>query len=50
VVCYTTTCRFSPNHPEDCRPPRCPQTCWQYRLSPQQYTLHVDGSCPACSH
>ncbi|ETW85102.1 hypothetical protein HETIRDRAFT_243529, partial [Heterobasidion irregulare TC 32-1] len=37
IECESTTCKFSRNHPNNCRPPTCKNTCWQYRQFPEQY-------------
>ncbi|KAI5890522.1 uncharacterized protein SCHCODRAFT_02506897, partial [Schizophyllum commune H4-8] len=49
IQCTSRTCKFSPNHPPTCVPPRCTQTCWQYRQFPEQYSPNVNSYCPSCS-
>ncbi|KIM52412.1 hypothetical protein SCLCIDRAFT_141149 [Scleroderma citrinum Foug A] len=48
IVCDNRNCKFSPNHPPDCTPPKCKQTCWQYRQYPQQYSPNINSMCPTC--
>ncbi|KAJ7721488.1 hypothetical protein B0H16DRAFT_1602515 [Mycena metata] len=50
IKCGSTTCKFSPNHPADCVPPKCSRTCNQYRLFPEQHTHSMDGVCTACGN
>ncbi|KAF9534753.1 hypothetical protein CPB83DRAFT_754656, partial [Crepidotus variabilis] len=50
IQCDLATCKFSPAHPSNCRPPKCTQTCWQYRQFPQQYSPKIDRNCPACAN
>ncbi|KAF9057996.1 hypothetical protein BJ165DRAFT_1521324 [Panaeolus papilionaceus] len=49
IKCDLVNCKFSPAHPNDCNPPQCTQSCWQYRQFPQQYSPHIDKACPQCS-
>ncbi|KAF7358626.1 hypothetical protein MSAN_01201300 [Mycena sanguinolenta] len=49
VKCGSTQCKFSPNHPPNCVPPACRQTCNQYRGFPEQYNPNIDGICPDCT-
>ncbi|KAL4067600.1 hypothetical protein J3A83DRAFT_3692940 [Scleroderma citrinum] len=39
VQCENRYCKFSAMHPSTCVPPKCIETCWQYRQFPQQYTV-----------
>ncbi|KAF7771564.1 hypothetical protein Agabi119p4_5875 [Agaricus bisporus var. burnettii] len=48
IICFGTRCKFSPKHPQDCMPPNCSQTCWQYRQAPERYTLQINGPCHSC--
>ncbi|KAF8198859.1 hypothetical protein K438DRAFT_1717767, partial [Mycena galopus ATCC 62051] len=48
VKCDNRHCKFSPDHPSGCVPPKCARTCNQYHLFPEQYHPNVDGFCPAC--
>ncbi|KIJ12571.1 hypothetical protein PAXINDRAFT_82700, partial [Paxillus involutus ATCC 200175] len=48
IVCENRNCKFSPSHPRDCVPPKCKQTCWQYRQYPQQYSPNINSVCPTC--
>ncbi|PFH51382.1 hypothetical protein AMATHDRAFT_142569, partial [Amanita thiersii Skay4041] len=48
IKCNSARCKFSPAHPEGCLPPKCTQSCWQYRQYPQQYSPHLDKLCPKC--
>ncbi|KAJ6577811.1 hypothetical protein B0H19DRAFT_910410, partial [Mycena capillaripes] len=38
VKCTSNRCKFSPNHPSNCVPPACSQTCNQYHLYPEHYS------------
>ncbi|KJA29898.1 hypothetical protein HYPSUDRAFT_245224 [Hypholoma sublateritium FD-334 SS-4] len=49
IKCDLPNCKFSPAHPSSCRPPKCTESCWQYRQYPQQYSPHIDSACPTCS-
>ncbi|KII88532.1 hypothetical protein PLICRDRAFT_627328 [Plicaturopsis crispa FD-325 SS-3] len=48
IQCDDRYCKFSTSHPSNCVPPKCTQTCWQYRQAPQSYTRHIDNWCPNC--
>ncbi|KAH9939981.1 hypothetical protein B0H21DRAFT_697906, partial [Amylocystis lapponica] len=48
IQCESRTCKFSPNHPRNCVPPRCSGTCWQYHQWPQQFSPQIDAFCPDC--
>ncbi|KAI5824681.1 hypothetical protein K523DRAFT_252709 [Schizophyllum commune Tattone D] len=48
IRCTSRTCKFSPNHPSTCMPPRCTLTCWQYRQFPEQYSPNISSYCPSC--
>ncbi|KAI0344948.1 hypothetical protein BDW22DRAFT_980714 [Trametopsis cervina] len=48
IVCASTTCIFSPNHPAHCTGPSCKKTCWQYRQPSEQYSPQLDELCPRC--
>ncbi|PBK79037.1 hypothetical protein ARMGADRAFT_951439, partial [Armillaria gallica] len=48
VRCEDSNCKFSPFHPENCKPPTCLQTCWQYHRYPEQYSPNINGYCPTC--
>ncbi|GLB35663.1 hypothetical protein LshimejAT787_0212280 [Lyophyllum shimeji] len=49
ITCDSEYCKFSPRHPPSCQPPRCTQTCWQYRQWPEQYSPNINSLCPTCS-
>ncbi|TRM57161.1 hypothetical protein BD626DRAFT_225253 [Schizophyllum amplum] len=49
IECGSRNCKFSPNHPPSCQPPRCTQTCAQYRLYPELYSPNIDGYCSECA-
>ncbi|KAF8889804.1 hypothetical protein BD779DRAFT_1438836, partial [Infundibulicybe gibba] len=48
IMCESRTCKFSVHHPPTCVPPRCTETCWQYRQYPEQYSPNLDRLCPSC--
>ncbi|OCH95520.1 hypothetical protein OBBRIDRAFT_745188 [Obba rivulosa] len=48
IQCDDRFCKFSTSHPRNCVPPRCTETCWQYRQFPQQYNPVIDSKCPVC--
>ncbi|KAI0082689.1 hypothetical protein K474DRAFT_1584993 [Panus rudis PR-1116 ss-1] len=48
IQCDDRYCKFSTTHPRNCVPPRCTETCWQYRQFPQQYNPVIDDFCPSC--
>ncbi|KAK0489725.1 hypothetical protein EDD18DRAFT_577349 [Armillaria luteobubalina] len=48
VRCEESNCRFSLFHPQDCRPPTCLRTCWQYLRYPEQYSPNISRYCPSC--
>ncbi|KAL6308986.1 hypothetical protein BKA93DRAFT_814916 [Sparassis latifolia] len=48
IQCADRYCKFSSTHPNDCVPPQCTESCWQYRQFPQQYTPVIDNFCPVC--
>ncbi|KAJ8077769.1 hypothetical protein PM082_002202 [Marasmius tenuissimus] len=48
ISCSSSRCKFSPEHPPDCYD--CKKTCWQYHQFPEQYSPHIDGSCPDCKN
>ncbi|KAF8557053.1 hypothetical protein OG21DRAFT_1436078 [Imleria badia] len=37
IKCDLRNCKFSPRHAQNCLPPQCTKTCWQYHQYPQQY-------------
>ncbi|KII89468.1 hypothetical protein PLICRDRAFT_41129 [Plicaturopsis crispa FD-325 SS-3] len=49
IQCDSRNCKFSPNHPADCKPPSCTRTCAQYRGYPEQYSPNINGLCPSCA-
>ncbi|EIM89987.1 uncharacterized protein STEHIDRAFT_119054 [Stereum hirsutum FP-91666 SS1] len=48
IHCDSRWCKFSPNHPRDCVPPQCTQTCAQARMSPHMINPHPNSMCPFC--
>lgn len=48
VQCDDRYCKFSTCHPSNCVPPRCTETCWQYRQFPESITPVIDDYCPSC--
>ncbi|KAI0082410.1 hypothetical protein K474DRAFT_1655177 [Panus rudis PR-1116 ss-1] len=47
IKCESTTCIFSPNHPNNCGP-NCKRTCWQYHQYPEQFTRQIQDRCAEC--
>ncbi|KAH9854137.1 hypothetical protein C2E23DRAFT_85038 [Lenzites betulinus] len=48
IQCEDRFCKFSTTHPRNCVPPRCTETCWQYRQFPEQYHPVIDNYCAVC--